>query len=214
MEYRTVRERAEDFFLEKRSRFIGSIAPAQTEEEALRFLAEIRSEHPQARHHVYAYLLRERNTTRFSDAGEPSGTGGAPVLGVLQKEGLTDVVLVVTRYFGGTLLGAGGLTRAYAHAAKLAVDKASIRVMRLCASVRVSCPYALYDRLAAALSDAAVCAAVAESERQLEGAGRVLVRESGTEPLIRVMAEAPEQAACDEAVDRVVCAIREKGYEV
>ena len=156
MEYRTVRERAEDFFLEKRSRFIGSIAPAQTEEEALRFLAEIRSEHPQARHHVYAYLLRERNTTRFSDAGEPSGTGGAPVLGVLQKEGLTDVVLVVTRYFGGTLLGAGGLTRAYAHAAKLAVDKASIRVMRLCASVRVSCPYALYDRLAAALSDAAL----------------------------------------------------------
>lgn len=154
MEYRTVRERAEGFFLEKRSRFIGSIAPAQTEEEALRFLAEIRGEHPQARHHVYAYLLRERNTTRFSDAGEPSGTGGAPVLGVLQKEGLTDVVLVVTRYFGGTLLGAGGLTRAYAHAAKLAVDKASIRVMRLCASVRVNCPYALYDRLAAALSEA------------------------------------------------------------
>ncbi len=91
----------------------------QTEEDALAFLAEVRARHPQARHHVYAYIVRENNQSRYSDDGEPSGTAGLPVLNVLTKQNLTDVAIVVTRYFGGILLGAGGLARAYG---KSAVD--------------------------------------------------------------------------------------------
>lgn len=120
----TVKEAAKASFLERKSEFIGSIAPVQTEEEALAFIASVRKQYTDAKHHVYAYLLRENNITRFSDDGEPHGTAGMPVLDVLRKEQVTDVVLVVTRYFGGILLGTGGLVRAYSQCAKLALDAA------------------------------------------------------------------------------------------
>ena len=146
MNYLTAAKAAEDFFIEKKSKFIGSLCPVKTEEEAVAFIQSIKAQHPQARHHVYAY------TMRYSDAGEPSGTGGQPMLGVLRREELTDVCVVATRYFGGILLGAGGLTRAYAKAAKIAVDAAGILEMRMCKLLQVGCPYAVYDKLCAALT--------------------------------------------------------------
>lgn len=152
MDYVTAFNRAEDLFTEKKSKFIGSICPVEEEEQALHFINEIRARNPQARHIVYAYILRKNNIMRYSDAGEPSGTGGQPILQVLQREGLTDVCVTVTRYFGGILLGAGGLTRAYAKAAKCALDAAGIARMQLCSIYRICCSYALYERLSAMLA--------------------------------------------------------------
>lgn len=145
-EYTTIRDLAQDQFTEKKSEFIGRITPVSTEQEALDFIAQIKKENREARHNVYAYLLRE-GTVRCSDDGEPQGTGGVPVLNVLQKEGLTDVCLVVTRYFGGILLGGGGLTRAYSHGAALAVAAAAPLVMTPCAVLECRTQYSLYGKL-------------------------------------------------------------------
>lgn len=129
----TVKEAATASFIERKSEFIGSIAPVKTEEEALAFLETVRKKYADARHNVYAYLLRENHCMRFSDDGEPHGSAGMPVLNVLQKEGVTDVALVVTRYFGGILLGVGGLVRAYSQCAKLTLDAAGkLEMQRLC----------------------------------------------------------------------------------
>ncbi len=153
MEYKTVSAYAADEFVERKSRFIGHIAPASTEEEAQDFIARISREHRDASHNVYAYILRTGGLSRCSDNGEPQGTGGVPVLDVLQKEGLTDVCAVVTRYFGGILLGTGGLVRAYSHGAKLAVDAARILHMSPCSEVAVECEYSFYGKLAYLLPD-------------------------------------------------------------
>ena len=120
----TVKEAAVASFIERKSEFIGSITPVKTEEEAIAFVNSVKKQYADAKHNVYAYLLRENNVTRFSDDGEPHGTAGLPVLDVLRKEGVTDVAVVVTRYFGGILLGTGGLVRAYSQAAKMALDAA------------------------------------------------------------------------------------------
>lgn len=143
-DYRTVAAGASDEFTEKRSRFIGHILPVSTEEEAQAFIAARKKEYWDARHNVWAYVLRKGDLHRFSDDGEPQGTAGMPVLDVLQKEGLTDCVVVVTRYFGGILLGGGGLVRAYSHAARLAVDAAGRCEMRACAQMHITCDYAQY----------------------------------------------------------------------
>lgn len=116
-DYITLNQRAQDEFVERKSRFIGTAAPVSTQEEAVAFIEEMRSKYWDATHNVYAYILRD-GTKRYSDDGEPQGTAGVPVLDVLQKEGLTDLCVVVTRYFGGILLGTGGLVRAYQGAAK------------------------------------------------------------------------------------------------
>ena len=111
------------------------------------FLSEKRAQHWDATHNVYAYLLRENQAQRYSDDGEPQGTAGQPVLEVLRREGLTDVIVVVTRYFGGILLGAGGLVRAYSHGAKIAVDAARRLRMTPCARLRLQFDYSFYGRL-------------------------------------------------------------------
>lgn len=118
-EYTTLAGYGEDEFVEKRSRFIGYAAPVSTEAEAVAFVNSIRERHREATHNVYAYILREGQIKRYSDDGEPQGTAGIPVLDVLQKAGIVDAVVVVTRYFGGTLLGAGGLVRAYTEGAAI-----------------------------------------------------------------------------------------------
>lgn len=110
MDYKTVRAESQDEFVERKSRFIGYIAPVKTEKEAQDFIVKISKQHFDATHNVYAYVLRDGMTRRYSDNGEPQGTAGVPVLDVLLKEGLTDVCVVVTRYFGGIMLGAGGLS--------------------------------------------------------------------------------------------------------
>ena len=133
-------------FIERRSRFIGHIFLTETEEEALARLKQMREQYWDATHNVYAYIIRD-GATRFSDDGEPGGTAGMPVLQVLQREELYNVTCVVTRYFGGVLLGAGGLTRAYAKSAKDALDAAGKARMRLWSAVTVDCPYPMLERL-------------------------------------------------------------------
>ena len=151
--YRTIAEAVTASFIEKKSEFIGNIAPCKTEEEAIAFIQEIRRQHRKAAHNCYAYILRDNNTIRHSDDGEPGGTAGAPMLEVLMKEGLTDVCCVVTRYFGGILLGAGGLVRAYTNGAKIAVDAAQIKEMRVAEQMRLTLDYSLYGKIGAALSE-------------------------------------------------------------
>ena len=146
-EYKTVSLEASDEFTEKRSRFIGYVKPVTTEEYAAEFVSKIKSENWNAAHNVYAYVLREGQIRRFSDDGEPQGTAGIPVLDVILKEGLTDCAVVVTRYFGGILLGTGGLIRAYSHAAKIAVLSGKIVTMRLCLTAEVVCDYNFYGKL-------------------------------------------------------------------
>ena len=153
MEYKTIARRCEARFIEKKSEFIGYLCPVQTEEQAVAFIEEIRAMHRKATHNCYAYILRENNAARHSDDGEPGGTAGVPIYEVLRKEGLTDVCCVVTRYFGGVLLGAGGLVRAYTKGAKDAVDAAQIKCMAEAVKLAVTVEYGLYGRLAQVFAD-------------------------------------------------------------
>ena len=131
-------------FIERRSRFIGHIFLTETEEEALARLKQMREQYWDATHNVYAYIIRD-GATRFSDDGEPGGTAGMPVLQVLQREELYNVTCVVTRYFGGILLGTGGLVRAYTQGAQVAVAAAGVQRMSLYTVALIACPYNLYD---------------------------------------------------------------------
>ena len=146
-EYKTIKKRASDEFVEKKSRFIGYIAPVETEDEAIAFINEIRTKHRDATHNVYAYSLRAGQIKRASDDGEPQGTGGVPMLNVLNGHELVDVCCVVTRSFGGTLLGVGGLVRAYTEGAKIAVAAGGIKTVAESADVKVQCDYGLYGKI-------------------------------------------------------------------
>ena len=146
-DYKTVLENASDEFVEKRSRFIGYCKPVKTEQEAIDFINEKRSEHWNATHNVYAYSLREGNIKRYSDDGEPSGTAGMPVLDVIVKNEIFDVVVVVTRYFGGVLLGTGGLVRAYSQGSKIAVEAAKPVIMQNCLVCEARCAYNQYGKV-------------------------------------------------------------------
>ena len=130
---------------EKKSRFIAAVQHVQTEDEALAFLARIRAENPMARHNVYAYVLRENNRVRYSDDGEPQKTAGLPTLSVIEHRGLKDVICVVTRYFGGTLLGTGGLVRAYTKATQEAFDAAQLVTFAPCRDLVVCVEYPQYE---------------------------------------------------------------------
>ncbi len=136
----------EDEFIEKKSRFIGRVWCVDTEEEALSKIQEMKKQHYDATHNCWAYVIRD-GAMRFSDDGEPGGTAGNPMMQVLQREGLYNVVCVVTRYFGGVLLGAGGLVRAYTKGAKIAIDAAGKSMKRVWSVLYVPCPYHLYERV-------------------------------------------------------------------
>ena len=136
----------EDEFIEKKSRFIGRLWPVETEEAALEKIQEMKKKHYDATHNCWAYIIKD-GAVRFSDDGEPGGTAGMPMLQVLQREGLYNVVCVVTRYFGGILLGAGGLVRAYTKGAKIAVDAAGKSMKRVWSVLYVPCPYSWYERV-------------------------------------------------------------------
>ncbi|WP_291632401.1 YigZ family protein [Clostridium sp.] len=127
MSYFTIKDESKAEFKEKKSTFIGHGKRVETEDAAKEFIQKIKSQHKEARHNVYAYLIGEnRMIQRYSDDGEPHGTGGIPMLEVLKKSEITDVVVVVTRYFGGILLGTGGLARAYSKGASLAIKEAGV----------------------------------------------------------------------------------------
>ena len=136
----------EDEFIEKKSRFIGRLWPVETEEAALEKIQEMKKQHYDATHNCWAYIIKD-GAVRFSDDGEPGGTAGMPMLQVLQREGLFNCVCVVTRYFGGILLGAGGLVRAYTKGAKIAVDAAGKSMKRVWTVLYVPCPYTYYERV-------------------------------------------------------------------
>ena len=138
---------SETEFTEKRSRFIGHVWRVETEEEARACIEAMKKRYHDARHNCWCYAVREGGVVRYSDDGEPQGTAGQPMLGVFQKENITNFCCVVTRYFGGILLGAGGLVRAYTRSAKDALDAAGVSVVRRWVDLAVPCPYALFERV-------------------------------------------------------------------
>ena len=145
-EYFVPTREAQAAFVEKRSTFIGHVWPVETEEEARRYIEETKKKHYDARHNCWCYLIKD-GPVRYSDDGEPQGTAGQPMLNVFQREGVCNVVCVVTRYFGGVLLGAGGLVRAYTQSAKDALDAAGISVVRRWVELAVPCPYGYFERV-------------------------------------------------------------------
>lgn len=146
-DYRTPYRDAETEFTEKRSRFIGHVWRVGDEDEARRRIDETRRKYHDARHNCWCYLLRTGGVVRYADDGEPQGTAGQPMLNVFQKRGVTDVCCVVTRYFGGVLLGAGGLTRAYSRSARDTLDAAGVAVVSRWTTWDIPCPYALLEQL-------------------------------------------------------------------
>ena len=206
--YRTIEGRATAEIVEKKSRFIGQIAHVETEEEALAFLNEVRTEHRMARHNVYAYVLRGENgaagRVRYSDDGEPARTAGTPTLETIQHAGLVDVAVVVTRYFGGILLGTGGLVRAYTQATQAAIEAAQVVTISCCVDVLAEVPYSLYEstvRVAEAAGAKVIesdfGAAVALTLRVLDGTQDELVRAltEATSGVAEIMVGDPFDAA-------------------
>jgi len=152
--FTTVRQAARAEFEEKRSVFIGHVMRTDTEEEAQSFIKKIKKEYADATHNVSAYLMQGEIVARYSDDGEPQGTAGMPVLDVIRKSGVRNVCVVVTRYFGGTLLGAGGLVRAYSHAASLAIEAAGIITYEPYAEFELRCGYSEYQKYSVLLATA------------------------------------------------------------
>ena len=145
--YITVHHRSKFEFEDRKSVFIGEVLPVSTEAEALSFLDSIKKKYPDARHHVYAYVLRDNAIMRFSDDGEPQGTAGMPILDIIRKKGLTNIAIVVTRYFGGTLLGTGGLVHAYSASALGAIEAAEVITYDLYTEVSFKVSYSDYQKL-------------------------------------------------------------------
>lgn len=151
--YITVKNPSSFEYEDRKSVFIGMAKPVSTEAEALAFIDTVKKRYPDARHHVYAYVLRENSTMRFTDDQEPQGTAGMPVLDVIRKRGCTDVVIVVTRYFGGTLLGTGGLVHAYTSAAIGALENAEIIKYDIYSMAEFEISYSDYGKITSLLSD-------------------------------------------------------------
>ena len=186
-DYRTIQGKAAAELEEKRSRFIARAAFAGGEEAALAFLETVRAANRTASHNVYAYVLREGARTRYSDDGEPAKTAGLPVLGAIQHAGLTDCIVVVTRYFGGTLLGTGGLVRAYTESA------ARVVTVRACVTLSLELEYSLYERAVLLLQNAG--AKLAEPEFGKLVTLRATLPAGAEAPLLPAFAELTRGAA-------------------
>lgn len=169
-------------FVERKSRFIGRVWLVETEEEALARIQEMKKQHYDATHNCWAYIIKD-GPTRFSDDGEPGGTAGMPMVQVLQREGLSNIVCVVTRYFGGILLGAGGLVRAYTKGAKIAVDAAGKSMKRVWSVLYVPCPYTYYERIK--LEIAAFGGIIRTTDFGSEVELELLLPEAQTQPFLR-----------------------------
>ncbi|MBQ8690171.1 MAG: YigZ family protein [Clostridia bacterium] len=151
--YTTVLGEGKYEYEDRKSVFIGNAVPVSTESEALDFISFIKKKYPDARHHVYAYVLRENSIMRFSDDREPQGTAGMPVLDAIRKNSCTDVAIVVVRYFGGTLLGTGGLVRAYSAAAVGALENAKIITYDIYAVMNITASYSDYQKIMPILTE-------------------------------------------------------------
>ena len=180
-EYLVPTQYGEDEFVEKKSRFIGRVWPVETDEEALTKIQEMKKQHYDATHNCWAYVIKD-GPMRFSDDGEPGGTAGNPMMQVLQRENIYNVVCVVTRYFGGILLGAGGLVRAYTKGAKIAVDAAGKSMKRVWTVLYVPCPYTYFER--AKLEIEAFGGILRKAEFGAEVELEILLAEAQTQPFL------------------------------
>ena len=152
--YHTIYKGGDGEIVEKKSRFIATVRPVHSEEEVLAFIEEVKKKYWDARHNCSAFVIGTKaELTRCSDDGEPSGTAGRPMLEVLLGEGVRNVAVVVTRYFGGLLLGTGGLVRAYSHACSLALEAAGVVTMAPCAAMELTVDYSYYERVNNLLAD-------------------------------------------------------------
>lgn len=180
-EYRTVSKEASAEIEEKKSRFIATVRPVASEVEAQEFLAALKSRYWNASHNVYAwYICCDSTIQKFSDDGEPSGTAGLPVLEAIKKLHVQDLAVVVTRYFGGTLLGAAGLVRAYGHSASLGIEAAGITKMQLCVKVTIIIEYTLLGRVQSLIASKGITAVDVVYGQDVEMTLRIPVDELDT----------------------------------
>ena len=184
---KTVRQSARAEFEEKRSLFIGHVMRCDTEEEAQAFIKSIKKEYADATHNVSAYLMQGEIIARYSDDGEPQGTAGMPVLDVIRKSGVRNVCVVVTRYFGGTLLGAGGLVRAYSHAAAIAIEAAGVITYEPYAELELHCGYSEYQKYSVLLG--AANAVIDNVEYAADVCVRFAIKEYECEALVKKIIE-------------------------
>ena len=181
--YKTLRQEATDEVIINKSRFIGYACPCETEEEALAFLQKIRTKHKDATHNCYAYVIgKNAGIMRYSDDGEPGGTAGLPMMEVLKAQGVVNCCVVVTRYFGGILLGAGGLVRAYTQGAVIALKAAQVVVMEPSQRYLCEVAYPLWDRVTHTLKTMPV--QLVSSEFTTAVGFTLLVREKDAEAMI------------------------------
>ena len=200
--FKTVAKEARELYIDKKSKFIAAVRPTPTEEEALAFLEEIRSEFPDATHHVYAYVIGENQIFRYSDDGEPSQTAGMPVLDVIRREGLVDVTVVVTRYFGGTLLGTGGLVHAYSTSAAMGVHSAGVVTRTLCNIVSVRVDYTLVGKIQHKIANEHYLTEETVYDRDVTF--MIICKIAGTERLIQEMV--------DLSSGRAICRVEEQKW--
>ena len=185
--FTTVKQEAHADFEEKRSIFIGHATRVDREEDALAFIKQLKKQYADATHNVFAYLMRGETVARYSDDGEPQGTAGMPVLDVIRKSGVRNVCVVVTRYFGGTLLGAGGLVRAYSHAASLALEAAQIITYEPYTEYELRCGYSEYQKYNVILSNEG--ALIDSTEFGADVCVRFAVRKQARDALLKKITE-------------------------
>lgn len=186
-QYTTVRREAHVEFEEKRSLFIGHAIHVDSEEEALSFIKQIKKKYSDATHNCFAYLLKGGIVARYSDDGEPQGTAGVPMLEAIRKSGVSDVCVVATRYFGGILLGAGGLVRAYSHSAAIAIEGAEIVTYEPYAMFELKCGYSEYQKYSNLLSQ--MSAVIDETEFAADVTVRFAIRRDRASSLLEKINE-------------------------
>lgn len=202
MEYKSIYGEASYSFTEQKSEFISHICHVESDEDAAGYIDKIRSENRKARHNCYAYALKEGSILRYSDDGEPQGTAGAPIMDVIQKNGLTDVVIVVTRYFGGILLGKGGLTRAYSSGASGAVSAAKIMRLLPASIIKITLDYAYYDRISYSLPEFEV--KITDTEYSDKVAVTLAIRAELAEKLTQKLSDLTNGSAIIDKIDEIL----------
>ncbi len=190
-------------YIEKKSRFLGGVYPVTSEQEAKEILERVRRQHYDARHNCWCYILKS-GQKRYSDDGEPQGTAGQPMLNVFERERVVDVLCIVTRYFGGILLGAGGLCRAYTKAAKDALDAAGISKMQPWLRQQITVPYALFER--AKLLIAAQDGAVEDAQYGADILITYRIPEGADERLRTALREASSGSVIPSLLEEIFCA--------
>ena len=190
-------------YIEKKSRFLGGVYPVTSEQEAKEILERVRKQYYDARHNCWCYILKS-GQKRYSDDGEPQGTAGQPMLNVFEREGVVDVLCIVTRYFGGILLGAGGLCRAYTKAAKDALDAAGISQMQPWLQQQITVPYALFER--AKLLIAAQDGAVEDAQYGADILITYRIPEGADERLRTALREASSGSVIPSLLEEIFCA--------